>query len=60
MNKADSSILEDDNQIASKEEAKGQDNKPEDADMKNEETDVIEENFKGRIRSIITYTGSDG
>jgi hypothetical protein len=28
--------------------------------MKDEESDVITDNFKGRIRSIITYTGSDG
>lgn len=28
--------------------------------MKFEESDVIDENFKGKIRSIITYTGSDG
>lgn len=28
--------------------------------MKNEEKDVIDENFKGKIRSIITYNGPDG
>lgn len=28
--------------------------------MKDEEKDVISEYFKGRVRSIITYTGNDG
>lgn len=58
MQKLDSSIIVEQTDSKQVEEKKYQDVK--DTDMKNEEKDVIDENFKGKIRSIITYTGSDG
>jgi len=51
----DSSILEEE---APHEEQKQQEQA--DISMKNEEADIIEENFKGKVRSIITFTGLDG
>lgn len=57
MRKLDSSILAD-NPAELLEEQKLQEVK--DVVMKSEETDVIDENFKGKIRSVITYKGNDG
>lgn len=57
LQKLDSSFLVD-TPVELHEEQKQQEIK--DVVMKAEETDIIDENFKGKIRSVITYKGPDG